>query len=209
MVLKPVVLGEVCPGLGRQGASWREKALGTAERPGCSVLAIGSTVGTCRVGRAREGGLCPYSPCPPPGQALHLRKVPGRVRGAKPHQDTVGAGDRAAEGAPAPRHGCPTGEGGDAQQRGRVEVCQGRASPAGRPAWRCALGAVPPAQGTSFSWPLLPFLPVGTDALLNAVPQPQLISPALRADSARLICRGLGGKCSACPPQAWQEGTRH
>lgn len=65
MVLKPVVLGEVCPGLGCQGASWREKALGTAERPGCSVLAIGSTVGTCRVGRAREGGLCPYSPCPP------------------------------------------------------------------------------------------------------------------------------------------------
>ena len=45
-------------------------------------------------GQGQEGGLPALTVPPrPPGQALHLGKVPGRVRGAEPHQDAVGAGD--------------------------------------------------------------------------------------------------------------------
>lgn len=128
-MLKPVSLGGAggaCPGLGPPGAA-RDKALGAGEEPGCFALGSSEHDGHVPGGQGQVGSaLCPHSSCLPPGQALHLRKVPRCVRGAEPHQDAVGAGNRAAEGAPAPRHGCAAGEGGAAQQRGRVRCARGR-----------------------------------------------------------------------------------
>lgn len=60
-----------------RGATWREEAVGAVEGPGCFVPAGG---------QGQEGGLRALTTPPrPPGQALHLGKVPGRVRGAEPH----------------------------------------------------------------------------------------------------------------------------
>lgn len=70
-------------------------------------------------------GFADSSPPLPAGQEICLREIPGRLRRAESHQGALGAGDRAAEGAPAPGHGGPAGEGIAGQQRQRVTVSAG------------------------------------------------------------------------------------
>ena len=150
-----------------------------------------------------------------PGQgALHFGKVPGCVRRAEPHQDTVRAGDRAAEGAPAPRHGCAAGEGVDAQQPGRVKVgAEGWARPSGGEAKSGTGpgGASPRLIHTRLAVPAGP----GRFLLVASVSLSRMGTATPAASSARgppprcwLSRVGRGGRCRALAPPSGRAAWR-